>query len=202
MSEIPEVFGAEPLLLARATSREVFDRTANMIRACRRYFIDHGESIAENPSPGNVAGGITTLEEKSLGCVQKAGRIPLVGALDFGERPTAESGLYLVNGPGNDSVAITNLVASGSHLILFTTGRGTPLCAPIPTLKIATNSTLYRKKPHWMDFDAGRVLDSATFDALTDELWSLCVATAEGRPSVGERAGSCDIAIFKDGVTL
>lgn len=202
MSEIPEVFGAEQLLLSRAASREVFDRAAGMITAFRQYFMDHGESIAENPSPGNVAGGITTLEEKSLGCVQKAGRVPLVGALDYGQRPEAGSGLYLVNGPGNDLVAITNLAASGAHIILFTTGRGTPLCAPVPTLKIATNSALYRKKPHWMDFDAGRLLDGAAMDDLTDALFTLCLATAEGQPSVGERAGSCDIAIFKDGVTL
>jgi altronate hydrolase len=202
MSEIPEVFGAEQLLLSRAVSREVFADAAGMITAFRQYFMDHGESIAENPSPGNVAGGITTLEEKSLGCVQKAGRVPLVGALDYGQRPEAGSGLYLVNGPGNDLVAITNLAASGAHIILFTTGRGTPLCAPVPTLKISTNSALYRKKPHWMDFDAGRVSDGVNFEALTDELWSLCVATAEGQLTVGERAGSCDIAIFKDGVTL
>lgn len=202
MSEIPEVFGAEQLLLSRAVSREVFDRAAGMIRAFRQYFIDHGESIAENPSPGNVAGGITTLEEKSLGCVQKAGCVPLCGALDFGEKPRDGAGLYLVNGPGNDLVAITNLAASGAHIILFTTGRGTPLCAPVPTLKIATNSALYRKKSHWMDFDAGALMAGAAMDDLTDDLFALCLATAEGQPSVGERAGSCDIAIFKDGVTL
>lgn len=202
MSEIPEVFGAEQLLLSRAVSREVFDRAAGMIRAFRQYFIDHGESIAENPSPGNVAGGITTLEEKSLGCVQKAGCVPLCGALDFGEQPNEGKGLYLVNGPGNDLVAITNLAASGAHIILFTTGRGTPLCAPVPTLKIATNSALYRKKPHWMDFDTGALMDGTAMDDLTDGLFALCLATAEGQPSVGERAGSCDIAIFKDGVTL
>ena len=202
MSEIPEVFGAEQLLLSRAASREVFDRAAEMIRAFRRYFIDHGEPISENPSPGNVAGGITTLEEKSLGCVQKAGAVPLCGALDFGEQPRDGKGLYLVNGPGNDLVAITDLAASGAHLILFTTGRGTPLCAPVPTLKIATNSDLYQKKPHWMDFDAGQVLEGVSFECLTEDLWSLCLAIAEGQPSVGERAGSCDIAIFKDGVTL
>jgi altronate hydrolase len=202
MSEIPEVFGAEPLLLSRAASREAFDRAADMIRAFRTYFIDHGESISENPSPGNVAGGITTLEEKSLGCVQKAGRVPLVGALDFGEQPKDGSGLYLVNGPGNDLVAITNLAAAGAHIILFTTGRGTPLCAPVPTLKIATNSALYRKKPHWMDFDAGELMDGAPWDVLTARLFDLCLATAEGQQTVGEQAGSCDIAIFKDGVTL
>lgn len=202
MSEVPEVFGAEQLLLSRAVSREIFERAAGMIRDFRQYFINHGESIAENPSPGNIAGGITTLEEKSLGCVQKAGRVPLVGALDFGEQPRDGAGLYLVNGPGNDLVAITDLAASGAHIILFTTGRGTPLCAPVPTVKIATNSALYRKKPHWMDFDAGQVMDGASFEELTDALWALCVAIAEGKPSVGERAGSCDIAIFKDGVTL
>ena len=202
MSEIPEVFGAEQLLLARAVSRAVFDRAAGMIRDFRQYFIDHGESIAENPSPGNVAGGITTLEEKSLGCVQKAGRVPLVDALNFGQRPNAGSGLYLVNGPGNDLVAITNLAASGAHIILFTTGRGTPLCAPVPTVKIATNSALFRKKPHWMDFDAGELMDGAPWDVLTARLFDLCLATAEGQQTVGEQAGSCDIAIFKDGVTL
>ncbi|MBQ7322250.1 MAG: UxaA family hydrolase [Clostridia bacterium] len=202
MSEIPEVFGAEQLLLSRAVSREVFDRAAGMIRAFRGYFIDHGESIAENPSPGNVAGGITTLEEKSLGCVQKAGCVPLCGALEFGQQPQDGAGLYLVNGPGNDLIAITNLAASGAHIILFTTGRGTPLCAPVPTLKIATNSALFRKKPHWMDLDAGTLMDGASMEALADRLFALCLATAEGQPSVGERAGSCDIAIFKDGVTL
>lgn len=201
MTEIPEVFGAEQLLLSRSVSREVFDRAAGMIRAFRQYFIDHGESIAENPSPGNIAGGITTLEEKSLGCVQKAGKVPLCGALDFGQTPQG-GGLYLVNGPGNDMVAITNLAAAGAHMILFTTGRGTPLCAPVPTLKIATNTALYRKKPHWMDFNAGALPDGDSMDNLTENLYHVCLAVAEGKETVGETAGSCDIAIFKDGVTL
>ena len=125
-----------------------------------------------------------------------------IGAGGDGEQPKDGSGLYLVNGPGNDLVAITNLAAAGAHIILFTTGRGTPLCAPVPTLKIATNSALYRKKPHWMDFDAGELMAGAVMDDLTDDLFALCLASAEGQPSVGERAGSCDIAIFKDGVTL
>lgn len=201
MSEIPEVFGAEQILLSRSVSRGVFDRAAGMIRAFRRYFIDHGEGIADNPSPGNIAGGITTLEEKSLGCVQKAGSVPLCGALDFGESPEG-GGLYLVNGPGNDLVAITALAAAGAHMILFTTGRGTPLCAPVPTLKLATNTPLYRKKRHWMDFDAGALLDGADPDALTEALYRLCLAVAEGEETAGERAGACDIAMFKDGVTL
>ena len=201
MSEIPEVFGAEQLLLDRAQDREVFDRTADMIRAFRQYFIDHGEGIADNPSPGNVAGGITTLEEKSLGCVQKAGRVPLCGALDFGERPEG-GGLYLVNGPGNDMVAVTALAASGAHLILFTTGRGTPLSAPVPTLKISTNTALAEKKPHWIDFDAGVLLNGADPQQVAAALYTLCLSVAEGQPPKAEAAGAFDIAIFKDGVTL
>ena len=169
----------------------------------RQYFIDHGEGIADNPSPGNIAGGISTLEEKSLGCVQKGGQVILRGALSFGEiPPQGQGGLYLVNGPGNDQVAVTNLAASGAQMILFTTGRGTPLCAPVPTLKIATNSPLAQKKPHWIDYDAGVVLSGADWDETTKGLFDLCVATAEGKESRGEASGYYDIAIFKDGVTL
>ena len=203
MTEVPEVFGAEQILLSRSDSKDTFDAVAGMIRAFRQYFIDHGEGIADNPSPGNIAGGISTLEEKSLGCVQKGGQVTLRGALSFGEIPPQNvGGLYLVNGPGNDQVAVTNLAASGAQLILFTTGRGTPLCAPVPTLKIATNSPLAKKKPHWIDYDAGVVLDGADWDATTKGLFDLCLATAEGKESRGEASGYYDIAIFKDGVTL
>ncbi len=201
MTEVPEVFGAEQVLLERADSRESFDAVANMIRNFRSYFISHGEGIADNPSPGNIEGGITTLEEKSLGCVQKGGYVTLRGALDFGES-ASENGLYLVNGPGNDQVAVTNLTAAGAHMILFTTGRGTPLCAPVPTLKISTNSALAEKKKHWIDFDAGRLLGGADMSSLSEELFALCVACAEGKESRGELNGWYDIAIFKDGVTL
>ena len=201
MSEIPETFGAEQLLLDRAQSPAVFDRTAGMIRAFRQYFIDHGEGIADNPSPGNVAGGITTLEEKSLGCVQKAGRVPLCGALDFGEKPAA-GGLYLVNGPGNDMVAVTALAASGAHIILCTTGRGTPLSGPVPTVKISTNTPLAQKKPHWIDFDAGVLLGGVDREETATALYAFCLSVAEGRTPTGESNGSLDIAIFKDGVTL
>ena len=201
MTEIPEAFGAEQLLLDRAQSREVFDKTAAMIRAFRQYFLDHGEGLADNPSPGNVAGGITTLEEKSLGCVQKAGQVPLCGALNFGERPEG-GGLHLVNGPGNDMVAVTALAASGAHMILFTTGRGTPLSAPVPTLKIATNRVLAEKKPHWIDFDAGVLLDGADPQETAKALYELCLSVAEGQSPKAEAAGTFDIAIFKDGVTL
>lgn len=202
MTEIPEVFGAEQILLSRSRDKAVFDDVCAMIRAFRQYFIDHGEGIADNPSPGNIAGGISTLEEKSLGCVQKAGKVLLCGALNFGESPSGDGGLYIVNGPGNDMVAVTNLAASGAHIILFTTGRGTPLSAPVPTLKISTNSALAAKKPHWIDFDAGRVLNGASFEELTKALFELCIETAEGKETQSEEKGYCDIAIFKDGVTL
>lgn len=202
MTEVPEIFGAEELLLGRCADRAVFEDASRMIRDFRNYFIAHGESIAENPSPGNVAGGITTLEEKSLGCVQKAGKVPLCGALKMGEPVPDGAGLYLVDGPGNDQVAITNLTAAGAHLILFTTGRGTPLCAPVPTLKIATNTPLAVKKKHWIDFDAGCLLEVADREATTDALFDLCLSAAEGKETKGELGGYADIAIFKDGVTL
>jgi altronate hydrolase len=172
-----------------------------MINAFRQYFLDHGESIGENPSPGNIAGGISTLEEKSLGCVQKAGKVTLKGALDFGETATG-SGLYIVNGPGNDQVACTALAASGAHIILFTTGRGTPFCSIVPTLKISTNSPLFEKKSHWIDFNAGSILENADKKALCDSLFDLCIKTADGQSTKGESNGYYDIAIFKDGVTL
>ncbi|MBE6738999.1 MAG: altronate dehydratase [Ruminococcaceae bacterium] len=201
MSEMPEVFGAEPILLSRADSKNTFNKCADMINAFRQYFIDHGESIGENPSPGNIAGGISTLEEKSLGCVQKAGKVTLKGALNFGETAN-DSGLYLVNGPGNDQVACTALAASGAHIILFTTGRGTPFCSIVPTIKISTNTPLFEKKSHWIDFNAGSILENADKLNLTDELFDLCIKTANGQLTKGELNGYFDIAIFKDGVTL
>ena len=201
MSEIPEIFGAEQIVLSRCDSKDTFDKAAGVIQNFRQYFLDHGEGIADNPSPGNIAGGISTLEEKSLGCVQKAGFVPLRGALDFGEVP-ATNGLHLVDGPGNDMVAVTSLAASGAQMILFTTGRGTPLCGPVPTLKIATNSALAEKKPHWMDFDAGVLLSGADREQTCQALFDLCIATAEGMPSKGEKNGYGEIAIFKNGVTL
>ena len=202
MTEIPEAFGAEEILLSRCDSRRTFDRAVAMIRNFRNYFIRHGEGIADNPSPGNIAGGISTLEEKSLGCVQKAGKVPLCGALGYGDSVPEAPGLYLVDGPGNDQVAITNLTAAGAHLIPFTTGRGTPLCAPVPTLKISTNTPLAQKKRHWIDFDAGVLLGGADKDQLCNALFEKCIAVAEGEESKGELGGYADIAIFKDGVTL
>lgn len=193
LTEVPEMFGAEHLLMARAESREVFSRTVELINDFKSYYERHGQVIYENPSPGNKAGGITTLEEKSLGCILKGGESPVVDVLSIGET-VRKSGLSLLDGPGNDLVAVTNLVASGVHMILFTTGRGTPLGGPVPTVKIATNRTLAEKKRHWIDFDAESDSD--------DALWRLVLAVASGERTKNEENKDEQIAIFKDGVTL
>ncbi len=198
LTEVPEMFGAEHILMQRCESRKVFDKTVRLINGFKEYFARHGQVIYENPSPGNKAGGITTLEEKSLGCVQKGGCAKVVDVLDYGERVT-RPGLSLLNGPGNDMVAVTNLVAAGAHIILFTTGRGTPLGAPVPTIKIATNSRLADKKSAWIDFDASEVL---TGKALTKELFDYIIEVAEGKETKNELGGYREISIFKDGVTL
>lgn len=202
MTEVPEMFGAEEILLSRCKDKNTFDQAADMINGFRRYYIEHGEKISENPSPGNIAGGISTLEEKSLGCVQKGGKIPIMSVCGIGEAVNG-SGLHLVDGPGNDMVAVTNLMASGANLILFSTGRGTPLSAPIPTLKISTNTALAIKKPHWIDYDAGSTLSDNLPQKALSELYSLCLDTAEGKNQTrGEINCYYDIAIFKTGVTL
>ncbi|HWU15569.1 MAG TPA: altronate dehydratase family protein [Caulobacter sp.] len=201
LTEIPEVFGAEGVLLARAASREVFNEAVGVIDDFKRYFIDNHQPIYENPSPGNIAGGITTLEEKSLGAVQKGGRAPLVEVLRYGEQ-VGPHGLTLLEAPGNDAVSSTALTAAGATVILFTTGRGTPLGFPAPTLKIASNSALAARKPGWIDFDAGVVLSGQTMDAAADSLMDLVVATASGQPTKAELNGEREIAIWKQGVTL
>lgn len=198
LSEVPEMFGAETILMNRCVSREVFDKTVNLINDYKRYFMAHGQPVYENPSPGNKAGGITTLEEKSLGCVQKGGRAPVVDVLDIGEK-CVKNGLSLLKGPGNDIVAVTNLTASGCHIILFTTGRGTPLGAPVPTIKIATNNSIRDKKPHWIDFGAGDMLKGAN---LSEKLKDYVFSVAQGELTNNEKNGYREIAIFKDGVTL
>lgn len=201
LTEIPEVFGAEGVLLARAATRDVFDLAVEVIDDFKRYFIDNHQPIYENPSPGNIAGGITTLEEKSLGAVQKGGRAPLVEVLRYGEQ-VGPHGLTLLEAPGNDAVSSTALTAAGATVILFTTGRGTPLGFPAPTLKIASNSALAARKPGWIDFDAGVVLAGQTMDAAADSLMDLVVATASGQPTKAELNGEREIAIWKQGVTL
>ena len=201
LTEVPEMFGAETLLMDRCESREVFDKTVSLINDFKDYFTRHGQAIYENPSPGNKAGGISTLEEKSLGCVQKGGTSKVVDVLDYGDR-LEKPGLNLLNGPGNDIVAITNLTAAGAQMILFTTGRGTPVGAPVPTVKIATNSALARRKPRWIDFDAGVLAEGADMDQTAEALFDFCMETAEGRKTQNERLGYREISIFKDGVTL
>jgi altronate hydrolase len=197
LTEVPEMFGAEQILMERCETRNIFDKSVRLINDYKNYYIAHNQPVSENPSPGNRAGGITTLEEKSLGCVQKGGSAVVTDVLDYGDT-VRKPGLNLLNGPGNDIVAITNLTAAGCHLILFTTGRGTPLGAPVPTLKIATNTALAEKKSHWIDFDAQQILKHDC----TDELWQYICEVAEGKPSRNEQCGYREIAIFKDGVTL
>jgi altronate hydrolase len=201
LTEVPEMFGAEHLLMERCKSKDIFDKTVSLINNFKDYFSRHNQVIYENPSPGNKDGGITTLEEKSLGCVQKGGHAPVVDVLDIGE-PLVKNGLSLLNGPGNDMVAVTNLMASGAHIILFTTGRGTPLGAPVPTVKIATNSSLAKRKSSWIDFDASPILDGKPMAELTEELLSLVLEIASGKTAKNEENGYSEIAIFKEGVTL
>ena len=198
LTEVPEMFGAEHLLMNRCESRELFDKTVKLINDFKDYYTRYNQVIYENPSPGNKKGGITTLEEKSLGCVQKGGLSPVVDVLTYGERLT-KNGLSLLNGPGNDIVACTNLMAAGVHMILFTTGRGTPLGTAIPTVKVATNHSLAERKSNWIDFDASPMLEGID---PTDSLINYVLGVAGGEQTKNEINGYEEISIFKDGVTL
>ena len=184
--------------MQRCPTKTLFDKTVALINNFKEYFIRHDQVIYENPSPGNKAGGITTLEEKSLGCIQKGGTSPIADVLDYGDRVT-KTGLSLLNGPGNDIVAITNLTACGVHMILFTTGRGTPVGAPVPTVKIATNADLAKRKAGWIDFDASPTLEQKS---MTDELFEYVLAVASGKETANERNHYREISIFKDGIVL
>ena len=195
LTEVPEMFGAETLLMDRCRTRVVFDKCVKMINDFKDYYAAHDQVCYENPSPGNKEGGITTLEDKSLGCVQKGGSAPVEDVLDYGERVKAH-GLSLLTGPGNDLVASTVLAAAGCHLILFTTGRGTPFGCVVPTLKIASNDTLAANKPNWVDWNAMSNPDTEAFAAMV-----MRVASGEVRAK-NETSGAQGIAIFKDGVTL
>jgi len=200
LTEIPEIFGAEDALFARATSPEVFAEAGALLNRFKRYFLEQGQPVSENPSPGNIAGGITTLEEKSLGAVQKGGKAPLVDVLAYGgiaEKP----GISLLEAPGNDAVSSTALSAAGATMILFTTGRGTPLGFPVPTVKVASNSGLAQAKSGWIDFDAGRMLGGDA-DAVTEAFAQTLLAIASGEPTAAERGGQRVIALWKRGVTL
>ena len=198
LTEVPEMFGAEHLLMQRCESREVFDKTVALINNFKDYYTRHNQVIYENPSPGNKKGGITTLEEKSLGCVQKGGLSPVVDVLDYGD-VLRKPGLSLLNGPGNDIVAITNLMAAGVHVVLFTTGRGTPVGSAVPTVKISTNASLAERKSGWIDFDASPTLSG---NPLTNELFDYIIRVADGEETKNEIHGYKEISIFKDGVTL
>jgi altronate hydrolase len=200
LTEIPEIFGAERLLMARARDRETFEKIVAVTNDLKRYFLEHGQPVSENPSPGNIAGGITTLEEKSLGAVQKAGRAPVSDVLRYGERVSGK-GLSLLEAPGNDAVSSTALAAAGATIILFTTGRGTPLGFPVPTVKIASNSELAERKKNWIDFDAGSVLSDG-FDPASEQLLERITQIASGESTASERNGEREIAIWKRGVTL
>jgi len=201
LTEVPEMFGAEHLLMERCKNKKVFDKTVDLINNFKDYYRLHNQVIYENPSPGNKKGGITTLEEKSLGCVQKGGLANVVDVLNYGDT-VSKNGLSLLNGPGNDMVAVTNLMASGVHIILFTTGRGTPLGSTVPTVKISTNKALATKKAHWIDFDSSPILDGISLDDLADNLLDFIIDIASGKKTKNEINGFEEISIFKDGVTL
>jgi len=201
LTEVPEMFGAETILMDRCINEEVFDKTVHLINDFKQYFIDLKQPIYENPSPGNKAGGITTLEDKSLGCTQKGGIATVVDVLKYGERLHTK-GLNLLSSPGNDLVSTTALGASGCHIVLFTTGRGTPFGSFIPTLKISTNSELAKNKPHWIDYNAGPLSEDKTFDEGLEELVDKIIRIANGEKANHEKAGFREIAIFKSGVTL
>lgn len=202
LTEVPEMFGAETILMNRCRNEAVFGKTVDLINNFKKYFMSYNQKIDSNPSPGNKAGGITTLEDKSLGCVQKGGTAPVNDVLTYG-RPVCEKGLNLLQGPGNDLVASTALAISGAHMVLFTTGRGTPFGCPVPTVKISSNSELARKKAGWIDFDAGKLLTGTELSDLAQEFFDFVIDVASGKKATkSESFDKRDLAIFKDGVTL
>ncbi len=201
LTEVPEMFGAETILMNRSESKAVFDKTVHLINDFKSYFIDNKQPIYENPSPGNKAGGISTLEEKSLGCTQKAGNSAVKDVLLYGERLKSK-GLNLLSAPGNDLVASTALAAAGCHLVLFTTGRGTPFGTFVPTMKISTNSNLYIRKPNWIDFNAGPLLEGENMESLCQRFTQYIIEIANGTLTNNEKSKYREIAIFKTGVTL
>ena len=201
LTEVPEMFGAETILMNRCRTEELFNQTVSMINNFKEYFLSHGEPVGENPSPGNKAGGISTLEDKALGCTQKCGKAPVSGVMEYGDRLTSK-GLNLLSAPGNDLVASTALASCGCHIVLFTTGRGTPFGTFVPTMKVATNPTLAKNKPSWVDFSAGQLVEGRTMQELVPEFIDKVLAVASGQPARNEENGYREISIFKNGVTL
>ena len=204
LTEVPEMFGAETLLMNRCENREVFQETVDLINNFKNYFTSHNQTIYENPSPGNKKGGISTLEDKSLGCTQKSGSAPVRGVLSYGQRvcEKGKKGLNLLSAPGNDLVASTALAAAGAHIVLFTTGRGTPFASPVPTVKISTNTALNDRKFNWIDFNCGTMVEGTSLDDLKQYLFDFVINVASGAKVKAEKAGFHDMAIFKQGVTL
>ena len=201
LTEVPEMFGAETQLMDRCENEALFEQTVDLINDFKEYFKSHGQTIYENPSPGNKKGGISTLEDKSMGCTQKSGTAPVRGVLAYGEQ-VKEKGLNLLSAPGNDLVASTALAAAGAHIVLFTTGRGTPFASPVPTVKISTNNRLYEKKNNWIDFNCGTLVEGGTLEELRDRFFDYIISVASGEQVKSEKAGFHDMAIFKQGVTL
>ncbi len=201
LTEVPEMFGAETILMNRCETPALFEQTVKLINDFKEYFLSHGEPVGENPSPGNKAGGISTLEDKALGCTQKCGRAPVSGVLGYGDRLQVK-GLNLLSAPGNDLVASTALAASGCQIVLFTTGRGTPFGTFIPTMKISTNSNLFHNKPNWIDFNAGQLVEGRPMKEVLNDFIDKIISVANGEPSQNEKNGYREISIFKNGVTL
>ena len=201
LTEVPEMFGAETILMDRCADRQLFDKTVCLINDFKQYFTDNHQTIYENPSPGNKKGGISTLEDKSLGCTQKSGTSAVRGVLTYGDR-VETPGLNLLSAPGNDLVAATALAASGAQIVLFTTGRGTPFACPVPTVKVSTNSNLAGRKNHWIDYNAGVLVEDAQMDATAKDFFDYVIRVASGEKVASEKAGFHDMAIFKQGVTL
>ena len=201
LTEVPEMFGAETILMNRCRTEELFNQTVSMINNFKNYFLSHGEPVGENPSPGNKAGGISTLEDKALGCTQKCGKAPVSGVMEYGDR-LENKGLNLLSAPGNDLVAATALASCGCHIVLFTTGRGTPFGTFVPTMKIATNPTLAKNKPNWVDFSAGQLVEGRTMKELVPEFIDKVLSVASGEKARNEENDYREISIFKNGVTL
>lgn len=201
LTEVPEMFGAETILMNRCETPELFEQTVKLVNDFKEYFLSHGEPVGENPSPGNKAGGISTLEDKALGCTQKCGRAPVSGVLGYGDRLKTK-GLNLLSAPGNDLVASTALASAGCQIVLFTTGRGTPFGTFIPTMKISTNTNLYNNKPNWIDFNAGELIEGTDMPALLQKFVDKIIAVANGEKTCNEKNGYREISIFKNGVTL
>ena len=201
LTEVPEMFGAETILMDRCENKHLFDQTVKLINDFKDYFLSHGEPVGENPSPGNKAGGISTLEDKALGCTQKCGKSLVRGVLSYGERLQVK-GLNLLSAPGNDLVAATALASAGCHMVLFTTGRGTPFGTYVPTMKVSTNSGIYERKPGWIDFNAGVIAEGESMDDVARRFTDYVIEVANGKQTNNEKNGYHEIAIFKTGVTL